>query len=106
MKNSGAMHLYVQKLRIDKRTLWDIVRIGAPAGAQSMVSSASGVLIQSAINAFGPVIVAGTSAATNLGNFVHMAMSSFYQSAISFSSQNCGAKRYDRVWKLLGSAWI
>ena len=101
MLMEGALKLDMMKLRLHPDSMRQIASVGLPAGLQSMVSAGSNVLIQSTINSFGAVVVAGNSAASNLCSFVHMAMSAFYQSAISFSSQNCGAGKYTRIWKLL-----
>jgi Na+-driven multidrug efflux pump len=97
----SSLRLDVKKLRLHGDSVRGIVSVGLPAGLQSMVSAGSNVLIQSTINSFGAVVVAGNSAASNVGNFVHMGMSAFYQSAISFSGQNCGAGKYRRIWRLL-----
>ena len=106
VRAEGALKLFPGKLRLHAGVLKGIVSVGLPAGLQSMVSAGSNVLIQSTINSFGAVIVAGNSAASNLCSFVHMAMSAFYQSAISFSGQNCGAGKYRRIWKLLGAVYV
>jgi Na+-driven multidrug efflux pump len=66
-----------------------------------MVFSLSNVVIQSAVNSFGAISVAGNSAASNIEGFVYMAMNAFYQATISFTSQNYGAKQYKRIYKIL-----
>ena len=65
-----------------------------------MVFSVSNVLIQSNINAFGPEVVAGSSAAANIEGFVYVAMNSLYQTAITFVGQNIGAGKIERVKKI------
>ncbi len=97
MMSTGAYKLEIKKLRITKKKLSQIVRIGLPAGMQGMVFSFSNVLIQSSINLFGSVAMAGSTAAANIEGFVYMAMNAFHQTAISFVSQNFGAGRLDRV---------
>ena len=80
-----------------------ILRVGLPAGFQGAVFSISNVLIQSSVNSFGSIAVAGNTAAQNLEGFVYNAMNSFHQTALSFTSQNMGAKKMDRVKKIM---WI
>ncbi len=58
-------------------------------------------MIQSAVNSFGAIAVAGNSAASNLEGFVYMAMNAFYQATISFTSQNYGAREYRRIYRIL-----
>ncbi len=89
------------KLKIDASTLWSLVRIGVPAGLQGVVFSLSNVVIQSSINGFGPVIMAGSSAASSLEGFVWVSMNAFHQAALTFTSQNIGAKKYSRINKIL-----
>ena len=78
-----------------------MLRIGLPAGLQGIIFSISNVLIQSSINSFGPIVMAGNTAASNIEGFVYVAMNSLYQTALSFTSQNMGAKKYDRIDKSL-----
>ena len=79
----------------------DIVQIGLPAGFQGTLFSLSNVVIQSSVNSFGATVVAGNSAAQNLEGFVYVSMNSVHQAALSFTSQNVGAGRYDRVGMIL-----
>lgn len=92
----GALRLDLKKLRIDKESLVEIARVGLPAGLQGCIFSLSNVVIQSSINSFGSTIVAGNSAAANVEGFIYVTMNSFHQSAVTFSSQNYGAKQYKR----------
>lgn len=74
-----------------------MIKIGVPAGFQGMMFSFSNVIIQSAINSFGAVIIAGNSAALSIEGFVYIAMNGFAQGTLTFTSQNYGAKKYDRI---------
>lgn len=96
----GICHLSIKEIKIHKPCLLAIVRNGLPAGLQSVVFSVSNVLIQSNINAFGPEVVAGSSAAANIEGFVYVAMNSLYQTAITFTGQNIGAGKIERVKKI------
>jgi len=104
MRSEGAIRFQPKLMRIHKDEFKDILRIGLPAGVQSMAFSISNVMIQSTINSFGTDAVAGNAAGGNLDCFVQMMMNSFYQSCISFVGQNYGAKKYHRIWKILGTA--
>lgn len=97
----GGIHLELKELRIVKDKLFRIMQIGLPAGFQGTVFSLSNVVIQSAINSFGAVVVAGNSAASTIEGFIYMGMNAFYQATISFTSQNYGAKQYKRIHKIL-----
>lgn len=101
LRETGALHLELHQLRIDREILLSIVRIGLPAGFQGVVFSLSNVVIQSSINSFGDIVMAGSGAAANIENFVYMGMNAFYQSCLTFTSQNYGAGKRDRVDKTL-----
>ncbi len=92
-----GIQLEWRRLRIAKSKLTRILRVGLPAGIQSTIFSLSNVLIQSSVNSFGELAVAGNSAAANIEGFVYVSMNSFYQAAQTFTSQNVGAKKYDRI---------
>lgn len=94
---SGGFKLSLKKLKIHKAKLITIVQIGLPAGFQGVLFSLSNVVIQSSINSFGDITMAGSAAAANIEGFVYMAMNAFYQAAISFTGQNAGAERYERI---------
>ena len=91
----------MQKLRVHGDVLRKMLYIGIPAGIQGTVFSFSNVLIQSSINSFQSVAMAGNTAAGNLEGFVYTAMNAFHQTALSFTGQNMGAKKYSRVNKIL-----
>lgn len=102
MHEDEGIRLDLKKLAVKKDKLAKILRIGLPAGFQGMIFSLSNVVIQSSINGFGAIAVAGNSAASNVEGFVYMAMNAFYQATISFTSQNYGAKLHKRIYKVLG----
>ena len=84
-----------------KKAMLQIIQIGLPAGLQSTVFSLSNVVIQSAINSFGSTVVAGNSAASNLEGFIYTGMNAFAQAAVTFTSQNVGARRYDNLDRVM-----
>lgn len=100
-----------KKLCVDRFAFKKIVYIGMPAGVQGSLFSISNMLIQSSIlqinNAMCPPtgayqpVVKGNSAAGNLEGFAYTAQNSVYQGAITFTSQNTGAAKYERVWRVM-----
>lgn len=101
VKEKGDIHLNLRELHINRRIFGMIVRIGLPAGIQGTIFSLSNVVIQSSINSFGNIVVAANSAASNIEGFVYMGMNALYQTTLSFTSQNMGAGRTDRINKIL-----
>ena len=101
VKEKGPLHLDLGHLGFHAGVLGQILRIGLPAGLQSTVFSLSNVVIQSAVNSFGSIVVAGNSAASNLEGFVYTAMNAFAQAAVTFTSQNMGARRYDNLDRVM-----
>lgn len=101
VKSDGDYRLNLKKLRIVKNKMRSIVKIGLPAGLQGAVFSVSNVLIQSSVNSFGSVAMAGNTASQNIEGFVYNAMNSVYQTALSFTSQNFGARQYSRMKKIM-----
>lgn len=97
MNETGAFRFRFADLRPDGRIAVKILRIGVPAGFQGVVFSLSNVVIQSSINSFGPIVMAGSSAAASIEGFVWVSMNSFSQGALTFVSQNMGAKKYSRI---------
>lgn len=101
MKEESDIKLIPGELKIDMDSFKRILLIGIPAGLQGTLFSLSNVVIQSSVNKFGSIIQAGNAAAQNLEGFVYVAMNSFHQATLSFTSQNVGAGRYDRTGKIL-----
>lgn len=101
VKEKSSVHLDLTKLHINKNSFIQILRIGLPAGFQGILFSFSNVIIQSSVNTFGAVTIAGNSAAQNIEGFVYVAMNSYHQGSLSFTSQNYGAKKFDRIKHIL-----
>lgn len=101
MRMEGPCHLDLHKLHIYKDKMWQIVRVGLPAGLQGCIFSISNVLIQSSVNFFGSVAMAGNTAASNIEGFVYNGMNAIYQTALSFTSQNYGARQYHRISRVM-----
>ena len=98
----SCLHLEVKELRIYKDKLVEILRIGLPAGLQSLLFSITNVMIQASVNTFGSTIMAGSSAASNIDGFIYTAMNAVTQTAMAFTGQNMGARKYERIGRILG----
>lgn len=106
IKDNTEIHLDLKQLKIRKRILFSVMRVGLPAGFQGTIFSLSNVVIQSSINLFGDTVVSGNSAASSVEGFIYMAMNTFHQAAISFTGQHMGAKKYPRIPKILVSSLL
>ena len=99
----GPCRLDLRKIRLYPDRTGQMLRLGFSAGLQGVIFSAANVMIQSAVNSFGSVVMAGSSAASGIENFVHTALNTFYQSAITFTGQSIGAsdpRRAVRVFRI------
>ena len=101
MKSESDYQLVLSKLQIHGDKLWKMIKIGIPAGLQSVLFSISNVLIQSSVNSFGKIAMAGNTAAGNIEGFVYTSMNALHQTSISFTGQNYGAKKFDRIKRIL-----
>ena len=98
LKNaSQGLSLNLKRIRLHKGPFLEILKIGLPAGAQSALFSLANVVIQSAINSFQSIVMAGNAAAVNLESFVYTATNAVYQANLTFTSQNMGARNVKRV---------
>lgn len=106
IKDQGYARLNVKGARVYLTEALQIARIGLPAGIQGSIFSISNVLIQSSVNSFGSVVMSGNAASQNLEGFTYTAMNSMYHAALSFTSQNIGAKKPQNITKIFGSCLI
>ena len=97
----GSYQLRFSKLTIKKQYLKPIFQVGIPAGIQSTVINFSNVLLQSSVNSFGSIAMAGYTAANNIFGFLFVAVNSVTQACMSFTSQNFGAGKWKRMDKVL-----
>ena len=100
-EKNEAIRFSPSKLRLEKDKVRRILWAGIPSGVQSSLFSFSNVLIQSSVNSFGSVVVAGNGAAINLETFIFVAMDSLQAAALTFAGQNLGASKVDRVRRIL-----
>lgn len=101
MRSDSYLRINLKELRISKKYLTRMMVIGIPSGIQGSLFSLSNVIIQSSINSFDDIIMAGNSAAANIEGFIWIAMNSITQASITFVGQNVGAKKYDRIGRVL-----
>ncbi len=101
IKTDAVYRLVLKGIKIVPDKLVRMVRIGVPAGLQGALFSISNVLIQSSVNSFGSIAMAGNTAGSNLEGFVYTSMNALHQSAISFTGQNYGARQYKRVGRVM-----
>lgn len=106
IREKRDIRVRIRELGIDTDSLIRILKVGIPAGMQGVLFSLSNTVIQSSINSFGSTVVAGSSAAQNIEGFVYVAMNAFYQATLSFTSQNMGAGKFDRIGKILKTGLI
>ncbi|MGN1409816.1 MAG: MATE family efflux transporter [Eubacteriales bacterium] len=97
MKSNDCIRFEPKKMRIYGDKLKKMIYVGLPAGFQGTVFSISNVIIQSSVNSFGALVMAGNGAASGLEGFTYTAMNSVYQASLTFVGQNVGAKKYDRI---------
>ena len=100
-KTDTPIHMEWKKLRIHGQMLSKMIRIGLPAGVQGSLFALSNVIIQSSVNSFGSVVMAGNSAAANIEGFCYSALNACNQTSLNFTSQNRGARQYHRTSQVL-----
>lgn len=99
MLTHEAYRVELKKVRFHMDLLKNVVRIGLPAGLQSVLYSISNLLIQASINSFGTDAIASWAAIGKIDGFIWMVMNAFGISVTTFVGQNFGAAKYDRVKK-------
>lgn len=100
MHSDGHYQLKPKEIRFYKDMILRILQIGFPAGLQSSIFSLSNVLIQSSINSFGYITMAANSAAGNIDGFIYISVNAVHHAGLSFTSQNYGAKQFDRIKRI------
>lgn len=106
VKEKDDFRLRFSRLKPNFHIASRILKIGVPAGFQGIVFSLSNVIIQSSVNTFGPVVIAGNSAGVAVEGFVYTSMNGFSQGALTFVSQNVGAGKLDRVKRVTVAAQL
>ena len=99
--SEGSYQLRFAKLGMKARYVKQIFQVGIPAGIQSTIINFSNVLLQSSVNSFGSIAMAGYTAANNILGFLYMSVNSITQACMSFTSQNYGVGKYKRMDRVL-----
>ena len=105
-KTKECYRFSFNQLKINKRELFEILKIGLPAGIQSSIFSISNVIIQTSINRFNYIVMNGNTAASSVEDFVYVSMESVYHASLAFTSQNVGAKKTDNIKKITAYSLI
>lgn len=101
-KQDNDCHLVFKELGINLKMLKQVLYVGVPAGLNSMVFSFSNTIMQSTINSYGALAIAGSAAANSIAGFVLIPMNSIHHAASNFIGQNTGAKKLEQIKKLTG----
>ncbi len=106
-KEEGELKLSLRKLCLHKGVFGEVLKIGIPSAIQHSVFSLSNVVVQSSVNSFGSAaVIAGNTAAANLCGLFYICFNAFYSTSIAFVSQNVGAKKHERVNKIVGACSV
>ena len=100
-KSEGSYQLRFSKLCLKKDYIIPIFQVGIPAGIQSTVINLSNAMLQSSVNSFGSISMAGYTAANNIFGFLYVSVNSVTQACMSFTSQNYGVKKLKRMDRVL-----
>ena len=100
-RTESSYQLRFSRLGMKAKYVKQIFQVGVPAGIQSTIINFSNVLLQSSVNSFGSIAMAGYTAANNIFGFLYVSVNSVTQSCMSFTSQNYGAGKYNRINRIL-----
>lgn len=101
LRSDRPYRLRIREIKIYKDKLLQMMKIGIPAGLQSSIFSISNVLIQSSVNSFGELAMAGNTASSNIDGLIYISTNAFYHASLAFTGQNVGAKKYERIGHVL-----
>lgn len=93
--------IFIKELRIYKEPFLKIIKLGLPSGIQSALFAFSNTIVQAGVNSFGSAAIAGSSAASSITDLYNVMVNSLYQASIVFTSQNFGARKFDRIKKTI-----
>ena len=99
LTTSGTHRIVLSKIRIYKEFLGEILKYGLPSGFQNSIIGLANVVVQSNINSFGDMAMAGCGAYSKIEGFAFLPITSFTMALTTFVGQNLGARQYDRVLK-------
>ena len=102
----SSLRLDFRRLGIQLPLLGEIMKYGLPGGIQSCTFGLTNVMIQSAVNTFGPIYIAGNAAAQSIEGFIVTILSGMLNATLTFTGQNAGAGRYSRVDSILRQSML
>ncbi|NCA66803.1 MAG: MATE family efflux transporter [Clostridia bacterium] len=105
-KSDACYKFYPREVKIYKRELSEMIKIGIPSAVNGSLFSVSNMVIQSSINTFGAEVIAGSAVSASVEGFIFTGMDSMYHTTLAFTGQNYGAKRFDRLLPVLYKALI
>jgi len=100
-REEDETRIFIKELRIYKEPFLKIIKLGLPSGIQSALFSVANIIVQSSVNSFGSAAIAGSSAASSITDLYNVMVNSLYQASMVFTSQNFGAKQFDRIKKTI-----
>lgn len=103
MRADDCSKLILRQIRLTKTEALQMLAIGLPAGMQSVIFNISNVLIQSAVNSFGSDVIAANTAAANIEAFTYTAVNAVFHAAVTFTSQNLGALKLERIGRIFAA---
>ena len=99
MRVEGSYKVYLKQIKFHKKEFKSIIGLGLPSGLQNAIVSFSNVIVQSNINSFGKMAMAGCGSYTKIDGFAILPVMSISMALTTFVGQNMGAKEYARVKK-------
>lgn len=99
LKTDAPYRIHIRKVKIDKNIMGQILRLGVPSGVQNSIIAFANVVVQSYVNAFGPMAMAGYGAYAKIEGFAFLPINSFTMALTTFVGQNIGAREYERTKK-------
>lgn len=99
LKTNESYKLQIGEIKFDRKILMEIIRIGLPSGVQNSIIAFANVVVQSYINAFGEMAMAGYGAYSKIEGFAFLPINSFTMAMTTFVGQNMGARQVERTRK-------
>lgn len=99
MRTSEVYQVRIREIRFHSMQLKQIINIGLPSGLQNSIISLANIVVQTNINAFGVMAVAGCGVYSKIEGFAFLPITCFAMSLTTFIGQNLGARQYDRAKK-------
>ena len=106
MRDNGACRVCIRELRIHGATMRKVLGVGVPSGVQGMLFNVANMIVQSAVNSFGPATITAAAIATNLEGFIYTTGNAVANAAMTFTGQNIGARKYRRLMPILLNSYL